>query len=62
MGVILTSPEEAKALNEQARHEMLHRLLVDILIDLQICRLEGWDPAEYIRMLKKEIDQIEAKL
>lgn len=51
-----------KALQNVARHEMLHRLLADITIDLQVCKLEKWDKMEYINLLKKEIDGIYEKL
>ena len=52
------TPEAAKALNNWSRHEMIHKLLADILCDMEICRLEGWSTKEYIKILKKEIDNI----
>ena len=36
----------------------IHKLLADILCDMEICRLEGWSTKEYIEILKKEIDNI----
>jgi hypothetical protein len=47
-----------KAIQLCARHEMLLKLLADINWDMEICKLEGWDAMEYVRMLKKEIDRI----
>lgn len=47
--------ETRKALNDLARHRMIHRLLADIRIDLEICEMEGWDKMEYIQTLQKEI-------
>ena len=26
-----------------ARRQLIHRLLADILFDINVCRLEGWD-------------------
>ena len=53
--------ETAKALNNLGRHQMICRLLKDILIDLTVCQLEGWPPDEYINILKGEIDNLLAK-
>lgn len=43
----------ALALQRAAREEMIQKLLADILIDMNICEIEGWDKYEYIRRLKK---------
>lgn len=48
----------AKSLNDLARHQMISKLLHDILIDLSVCELEGWDKKEYITMLHNEIDNL----
>ena len=39
-----------------ARHKMIERLYADILCDLQVCEIEGFDKTEYIRMLKDVIN------
>lgn len=44
--------EVAKALNDLARHQQITRLEADILSDMQVCDIEGWDKMEYIRMLQ----------
>lgn len=44
-----------KALNDLARHRMIHRILADIRIDMEVCEIEGWDKLEYLRTLQKEI-------
>jgi hypothetical protein len=44
-----------KALNDLARHRMIHRVLADIRIDMEVCEIEGWDKLEYLRTLQKEI-------
>lgn len=46
----------SKALNNLCREQMIHRLLHDIRIDLEVCKLEGWNPKEYIDRLKREVD------
>lgn len=50
--------EISKALNDLARHRMIMRLLADIRIDIEVCRIEGWDVKEYIRMLQTEINRL----
>ena len=40
------------AMQELARHQMITRLYADILVDMQVCEIEGWDKMEYLRMLK----------
>ena len=56
----LVGPEKetAKALQDLARHQMIHRLLSDIAMDMKICEVEGWDKLEYINMLKRELDML----
>lgn len=49
-------PDTRKALNDLARHKMVARLYADILVDMQICEIEGWDKLEYIRELKDLIN------
>ena len=48
--------ETRKVLNDLARHKMVTRLYADILVDMQICEIEGWDKFEYIRELKDLIN------
>ena len=50
--------ETGKVLNKLAREEFKSKLLAEILIDLQVCKLENLDPKEYIEELKQEIDNI----
>ena len=49
-------PETRKALNDLARHKTITRLYANILVDMQICEIEGWDALEYIRELKDLIN------
>ena len=54
----MASDETAKALNDLARHQMIKRLLLDILADLAVCEIEGWDKMEFITMLQHELDTL----
>lgn len=50
--------ETARVLNNLARERMIKRLLVDILFDLSVCEIEGWNKREYVERLKNEIDNL----
>lgn len=49
------SAEERCALNDLARHQLLSKVLADVLMDMRVCLLEGWDPRELPRMLVREL-------
>ena len=51
----------AKTLNDLARHKMILRLYQDILIDLTVCDIEGWDKKEYIRQLQELINNFKVE-
>jgi hypothetical protein len=36
------------ALNKLAREQIKLKLLADILTDMTICKIEGWNPMEYV--------------
>ena len=62
MSVILDEhPDTPKKMQELARHQMILRLYADILTDMQICEVEGWDKMEYIRMLQELINSFTEK-
>ena len=46
-----------KALNRLARQQMIERLYRDILIDMAVCEIEGWDKMEYIKDLQEVINR-----
>ena len=50
--------ETGKVLNKLAREQFKNKLLAEILMDLQVCKLENMNPKEYIEELKQEIDNI----
>lgn len=51
-----------KALNNLCREQMIKKLLADILMDLTVCELEGFDKKEYILRLKAEIDHFAERI
>lgn len=48
--------ETRRMLNRVAREQMKERLMRDILADMTVCELEGWDRVEYLNELKELID------
>lgn len=50
--VVDDHPETPRKLQELARHEMIARLYMDILADMAVCDIEGWDKMEFIRQLQ----------
>lgn len=51
-------PEYAKTANTLARAQFKRRLMADILADLMVCEIEGWDKREYIRDLQALVSSI----
>lgn len=45
------SLEERKTLNNLARHQSILRIYKDIMFDLMVCEIEGWDKTEYLNIL-----------
>ena len=50
------SVETARALNDLARHTAIVRLYQDILMDMQVCEIEGWDKTEFPKMIKEAVN------
>lgn len=50
--------ETRKALQRLAREQLKLRLLSDIAVDIQICKIEGWQYKEYLLELKNEIERL----
>lgn len=48
----------AIALNKVAREQMKYRIYQDILIDMIICEIEGWNKKEYIYELQEMLNSI----
>lgn len=58
------TPEEietSRVLNRVCRESMKERLLRDILVDLTVCKLEGWDKMEYINEISALLESLKAK-
>ena len=49
------------ALNVLARHQTIYNLYRDILADMMVCEIEGWDKKEYLNQLKSVIEHFERK-
>lgn len=54
--IIIQDKQTAKAYNQLAREQLKLKLMADINMDLQICKLEWWDIKEYLIDLKNTID------
>ena len=54
--VLDENPDTPRKLQELARHQMIVKLEQDILTDMMICEIEGWDKMEYITMLRELIN------
>lgn len=52
------TPFPAKSVNDLARLKFKGYLLKEILVDLMICEIEGWNKIEYIHELKELINSI----
>lgn len=50
--------EVGRTLQLLARHRMIERLYQDILVDLVVCDIEGWDKMEYILQLRNLLDTL----
>lgn len=53
---IESSKESAFACNRLAREQFKLKMLQDIRIDIEVCRLEGWDFKKYLWELKSIVD------
>lgn len=51
--------------NTLARERMKQKLLADILVDMEICKIEGWDITEYLidigNMIQSHVDKVNRK-
>ena len=51
-------PIYARTANELARKKFTEKILLDVLVDLTICEIEGWNKLEYLDELKSLINGI----
>lgn len=54
--VWFNDPANRKLLQDGCRHRFITKMLAEIMCDMAICKLEGWDVFEFPRMLRKEIE------
>jgi len=54
-------PFPAKTVNILARKKFEQHLFKEIMFDLMVCELEGWDKLEYLKELKLLINSISTK-
>ena len=57
---IQDDPAIAKTANDLARAQFKHKMLADIMMDLMVCEIEGWNKLEYLNELKSMINSIGA--
>ena len=50
--------ETRSAMQRVAREEMKHRIYADILADMMVCDIEGWDKMEYIIELQDMLNTL----
>jgi hypothetical protein len=52
----------ADTTNQLARARFKEKLLQEILFDLQVCLIEGWDCSQYVKEIKELIDETYRKI
>lgn len=58
MSTLIPDTEDTRyQLQRKARLEMIVKLENDILMDMNVCMVEGWDKTEYIRQLQDLLNE-----
>ena len=57
-GIELTGDKAPRKLQELARHQIIVKLYNDILVDMQVCEIEGWDKMEFILQIQEAINSL----
>lgn len=47
-----------RKIQELARHQYMNRMYAELLFDMQVCRMEGWDVFEYPRMIRDAVTKL----
>ena len=47
-----------KKIQDAARHQFINKMYADLLGDMEICKMEGWDVLEYPRMIRDAIARL----
>lgn len=58
MGKADLDNETRRAMQRVAREEMKLRIYADILVDMKVCDIEGWDKMEYIIELQDMLNTL----
>ena len=53
--------ETRRTMQRVSREEMKLRIYADILADMMVCDIEGWDKMEYIRELQNMLNNLTKK-
>ena len=53
--------ETARAFQELARHQLIEKIYQEILFDMKVCEIEGWDKFEFIEQLQDVINHFKKK-
>lgn len=61
MGRADLDKETRRAMQRVSREEMKLRIYADILVDMMICDIEGWDKIEYVRELQDMLSNLTNK-
>ena len=56
------NPETPRRLQELARHRFIAKMLAEVVIDMMVCRLAGWEEYEFISILHAEMDGLMNKI
>lgn len=51
-------PDNRRKIHELARHQYMNRMYAELIFDMQVCKMEGWDVLEYPRMLRDAIARL----
>lgn len=55
----IEQPFPVKTINDLARKKFQEQILKEILFDLMVCEIEGWDKKQYIKEIKTLISSID---
>lgn len=50
--------DTARDFNRLAREQMKEKILADVLMDMEICKLEGWDVTEFPLEIKQMMEDV----
>ncbi len=53
-----STKEERYQFNKLIRLQIITHLESEILFDVRVCQMEGWDHREFIRMIREMLDKL----